>query len=414
MPYSDLIPVYLKQEAEEALARRHPWIYAVHVDVARTPELPREGWVRVYDARGKPVGTGILTPGILRIRILSWNPQEEVEPSFWVRRFRRAWELRKQWGLPAASTTGFRLIHAEGDGIPGLVVDIYEHYAVFYFYLEPLWKIREELVHALREVLPELKGCVCKPHEGLGHEPDLFAFSSGSIPEFLPFQEDGVRFLSWWRQGHKTGFYLDQRPARVYLSRFLEGVSDAPVLEMFAYTGAFSVHLLAKKKCPHAILVETSEAFLDLVQEHLRLNGIPSGSVELICEDVFDFLNTVRIGKELVPAGIICDPPAFAKHPVHRLRALRGYTFLNQSAFTLLERYTRSRHHAGWLATFSCSEVIRTEDFRRMLFLSARSSFSRDVHARVVAFFRQGPDHPEEIFHPEGFYLKGYLVQVSL
>ncbi len=394
--------VYLREEATPIITNRHPWIYRHHIARTNPANLQEGQTVRVFNAKGMPVALAHYTASsTLALRVLTWEPFTRLNLTFWEQRLRTAWQLRQTLQIgPGTPTTGFRLVHAEADLLPGLIIDVYEDLAIALCYTAGMWQARTLLFQAIRTACPFIQA-VCFRWVTT-NQTEYFG---PARPSPYPFKEHGMTFLADWKHGQKSGFFLDQRTNRQRITQ----VPAQRLLDLFAYSAPFSITYLKYHPDAHALAVDSSAHALDLARETAKINGI-ADRLTCLRARAFDFLHQTTDQFDL----IICDPPAFAKHEQHRARALRAYTTLNRLCIQHLNT-TSTPTSIAFLATFSCSEVIRPEDFRRMLF-HAIHTYGKVTgtipHAQILERLHAAPDHPEHVFHPEGAYLKGFLVAI--
>lgn len=390
--------IYLKPGKEESLKRFHPWVFSGAV--ARMEGEPEEGEiVDVYTSKKEFVACGHFQIGSIMVRVLSFR-QEEIGHSFWIDRLAVAKDLRQAIGLIGnPSTDTFRLVHGEGDNLPGLIIDIYGHTAVMQAHSAGMHVSRLEIADALTEVMGDtVQNIYYKSETTLPFKADLLATENGFIKGGSPdniAMENGLRFHVDWLKGQKTGFFVDQRENRALLERYARGRN---VLNMFCYTGGFSFYAMrGKANLVHS--VDSSAKAIDLTEENVNLNFPGDKRHQAYAEDAFKFLDNMGDYYDL----IILDPPAFAKHRDALRNALRGYTKLNAKAFDKIRP-------GGILFTFSCSQVVSKQDFRNAVFTAAAQS-GRNV--RILHQLTQPADHPVNIYHPEGEYLKGLVLYVE-
>ena len=390
--------IYLKPGKEESLKRFHPWVFSGAV--ARMEGEPEEGEiVDVYTSKKEFVACGHFQIGSIMVRVLSFR-QEEIGHSFWIDRLAVAKDLRQAIGLIGnPSTDTFRLVHGEGDNLPGLIIDIYGHTAVMQAHSAGMHVSRLEIADALTEVMGDtVQNIYYKSETTLPFKADLLATENGFIKGGSPdniAMENGLRFHVDWLKGQKTGFFVDQRENRALLERYARGRN---VLNMFCYTGGFSFYAMrGKESLVHS--VDSSAKAIDLTEENVNLNFPGDKRHQAYAEDAFKFLDNMGDYYDL----IILDPPAFAKHRDALRNALRGYTKLNAKAFDKIRP-------GGILFTFSCSQVVSKQDFRNAVFTAAAQS-GRNV--RILHQLTQPADHPVNIYHPEGEYLKGLVLYVE-
>ena len=390
--------VYLKPGKEESLKRFHPWVFSGAI--ARVEGEPEEGEVvDVYTSKKEFIACGHFQIGSIAVRVLSFA-QEEINGQFWRRKLQVAKDLRCALGLignPQNNT--YRLVHGEGDNLPGLIVDVYDHTAVMQAHSAGMHVYRMEIAEALSEVMGDvIRNIYYKSETTLPFKADLLAtengFIKGGSPENVAM-ENGLKFHVDWLKGQKTGFFVDQRENRCLLEYYAKGRN---VLNMFCYTGGFSFYAMrGGANLVHS--VDSSAKAIDLTNENVELNFPGDTRHKAYAEDAFKYLDRMGDQYDL----IILDPPAFAKHRDALRNALRGYTKLNAKAFEKIRP-------GGILFTFSCSQVVSKENFRNAVFTAAAQS-GRSV--RILHQLTQPGDHPVNIYHPEGEYLKGLVLYVE-
>lgn len=390
--------VFLKPGKEDSLRRFHPWVFSGAL--ARVEGEPEEGEVvDVYTSKKEFIACGHYQIGSIAVRVLSFK-QETIDADFWKRRLQVAKDLRVALGLignPKNNT--YRLVHGEGDNLPGLIIDVYDHTAVMQAHSAGMHMDRLVIADALDAVMGDVvQHIYYKSETTLPYKADLVAtengFLKGGSPENVAM-ESGLLFHVDWLKGQKTGFFVDQRENRALLERYAHGRS---VLNMFCYTGGFSFYAMrGGAKLVHS--VDSSAKAIDLTNENVKLNFPGDDRHQAYAEDAFKYLDRMGDQYDL----IILDPPAFAKHRDALRNALRGYTKLNAKAFEKIRP-------GGILFTFSCSQVVSKQDFRNAVFTAAAQS-GRSV--RILHQLTQPGDHPVNIYHPEGEYLKGLVLYVE-
>ncbi|GAB3182317.1 class I SAM-dependent rRNA methyltransferase [Telluribacter humicola] len=392
--YSELPRIILNKGKEEALKRLHPWVFSGAI--AKADKQVEDGdLVQVVSASGQFLAIGHYHDGSIKVRILTHTPTD-IGPEFWESKFRNAYEARKQLELPA--TNCFRLVHGEGDGLPGLIVDYYNGVAVLQAHTIGMHRTRHELAEALKRVIGEnLIAIYDKSKETL---PGSYAstiqngYLYGEVPLPHKVEEYGRAFEIDWENGQKTGFFLDQRENRNLLAHYAAGKK---VLNAFCYSGGFSVYgLTADAAEVHS--VDISGKAMALCEQNVALNE-GQDRHHSITEDVMKWLKVEEEQYDIV----VLDPPAFAKSLSARHRAVQGYKRLNAEGLKRVKQ-------GGLLFTFSCSQVVDRELFYNTI-VAASMEVGRPV--RVLHQLTQGPDHPVNIFHPEGSYLKGLVVRVD-
>ena len=390
--------VYLKPKKEESLLRFHPWVFSGAI--ARVEGNPEEGEVvEVYTSDKQYIASGHYQIGSIAVRVLTFR-KEEINHDFWVRRLTVARNLRQALRLIGTETNNAcRLVHGEGDNLPGLIIDLYDHTAVMQAHSAGMHVYRHEIAKALKEVMGDTVSIIYyKSETTLPFKADLEStengFLLGGSTENVAM-ENGLLFHVDWLKGQKTGFFVDQRDNRALLEHYSLGRN---VLNMFCYTGGFSFYAMrGGARLVHS--VDSSSKAIDLTRANVELNFPGDKRHEAFAEDAFKYLD--RMGGEY--DLIILDPPAFAKHRGALRNALRGYTKLNAKAFEKIRP-------GGILFTFSCSQVVSKQDFRNAVFTAAAQS-GRSV--RIMHQLTQPADHPVNIYHPEGEYLKGLVLYVE-
>lgn len=384
----------LKPGREKSVLRRHPWIFSGAV--ARIDGTPEPGGtIEVRSAAGGLLGRAAYSPSSqIRARLWSFDPSEQVEADFFRRRIERALQLRK--GLQNGPDEAVRLFYAESDGLPGLIVDRYADTLVAQFLTTGTEFWKETLADILLELtglkgLYERSDAEVRELEGL---PPRQGALRGTPPEKCTITENGLRFTVDLAHGHKTGFYLDQRPNRLRVRSLAEG---RELLDCFCYTGGFTVNALAGG-ARSVLSVDTSAEALALCQEHVLLNRLPSQQHETLSGDVFQVLRKFRDEGRTFDL-IILDPPKFAPTAAQAEKAARGYKDINLLSFKLLRR-------GGILVTFSCSAGVDAALFQKIV---ASAALDAGAEAQILEHLSQGPDHPVALHFPEGAYLKGLV-----
>ncbi len=395
--------VYLKKGKEESLGRFHPWVFsgAIHHIDGR----PEEGdVVRVLSADGKFLAVGHIQIGSIAVRVLSFD-DVAIDREFWRQRLSVAYDVRKsifpQWTTDNGQlTNAFRLIHGEGDGLPGLVVDVYNRTAVMQAHSVGMHVSRREIADALAEVMQGVVDNIYYKSETTlaykASEDGGNGFLKGGLATADDIAvENGLRFHVDWLGGQKTGFFVDQRENRALLEHYSKG---RKVLNMFCYTGGFSFYAMrGGAELVHS--VDSSSRAIDITRANVELNFPGDTRHEAYAEDAFKYLDRMGDQYDL----IILDPPAFAKHKDALRNALMGYRKLNAKAFEKIRP-------GGILFTFSCSQVVTKDNFRTAVFTAAAMSGRR---VRILHQLTQPADHPVSIYHPEGEYLKGLVLYVE-
>lgn len=389
--------VYLKRGKEESLRRFHPWVFSGAI--AKSDEGIDEGdIVRVTTAEGEFIALGHFQIGSIAVRVLSFH-DISIDNQYWESRLGEALRMRQAIGIadnPQNNT--YRLVHGEGDSLPGLVVDCYGKTAVMQAHSVGIHMQRQEIADALVKVMHgRIENVYYKSETTLPYKAELRqenGFIIGGSHDNTAV-ENGLKFHVDWLKGQKTGFFVDQRENRSLLERYAAGKN---VLNMFCYTGGFSFYAMrGGAKLVHS--VDSSAKAIELTNANVGLNFPGDNRHKAFCEDAFKFLDNAQDFYDL----IILDPPAFAKHRAALHNALKGYTRLNVKAFQRIK-------HGGILFTFSCSQVVTKDNFRNAVFTAAAQS-GRSV--RILHQLHQPADHPINIYHPEGEYLKGLVLYVE-
>lgn len=390
--------ITLRPKKEESLKRFHPWIFsgAVH----KKDENIEEGEVvNVYTSNNEFIAVGHYQIGSIEVRVLSFD-EREIDSEFWKERLSVAYELRKSLGLISTVNNAYRLVHGEGDALPGLIIDVYATTAVIQSHSVGMHESRLAICQALKDVMSDsLKNIYYKSETTLPYKADLgaengYLFGGKDVEEIA--EENGLKFYPDWVKGQKTGFFIDQRDNRSLLERYAK---DRSVLNMFCYTGGFSFYAMRNAaKLVHS--VDSSAKAIMLTNRNVELNFPCDKRHEAFAEDAFKYLGKINKGDYDL---IILDPPAFAKHRGAIKNALQGYKRLNAVAFDKIAK-------GGIIFTFSCSQVISKDAFRLAVFSAAAQS-GRNV--RILHQLTQPADHPINIYHPEGEYLKGLVLYVE-
>jgi 23S rRNA (cytosine1962-C5)-methyltransferase len=388
--------IILKRGKEISILRFHPWIFSGAIQKMEGP-VTDGSWVEVKDFKNVTLGYGHYQNGSIAVRMLSFKKEEPTE-KFWVDKVSEALNVRKSTGLPDSSTNCFRLIHGEGDGLTGLVVDVYGEAIVMQAHSAGIHLDRIVIADALKQTFGDNLKCIYYKSQStlpgkMRDARDEYLFGS-YLPAHI-IRENDHQFYVDWEEGQKTGFFIDQRENRKLLGEFSR---DKKVLNAFCYSGGFSVYALgAGAKLVHS--VDSSQKAIDLTVKNIALNGFSPDVHESFVADTFDFL----IDRPQEYNLMILDPPAFAKHRDARHQAVKGYQRLNAEAM-------RSIKPGGVIFTFSCSQVVDRQLFYDTIVSSAIQA-GREI--RVLHHLSQAADHPVSIFHPEGEYLKGLVLYVA-
>lgn len=386
----------LRKGKSESLRRFHPWIFSGAI--TRIPESLQEGdLVRIIDENKKFMALGHYQIGSIAVRVLSFT-ERPIDKQFWVERLSEAYQVRKHLDLVRPDNDIYRLVHGEGDQLPGLIIDIYGETAVMQAHSVGMHCCRQEIAEALIDACEgSVKHIYYKSETTLPYKADLHQENGFLVggDETNIATENGLKFHIDWLKGQKTGFFIDQRENRKLLESYSKGKS---VLNMFCYTGGFSVYAMrGGATLVHS--VDSSSKAIDLTRANAELNFPGDKRHEAFAEDAFKFLEQAGGDYDLV----ILDPPAFAKHKGALHNALKGYTRLNNIAFQKIRK-------GGIVFTFSCSQAVNKDQFRLAVFTAAAQS---GRHVRILHQIHQPADHPINIYHPEGEYLKGLVLQVE-
>ena len=390
----------LKRGKEESLRRFHPWVFsgALVSMPGQNDDIEEGDIVRVEASDGTPMGVGHFQIGSIAVRMLSFD-DIDITPEFYGEALRQAWLMRTALGLCRPDNTAFRLVHGEGDFLPGLVVDIYGDTAVLQAHSPGMHFAREIIAMQLTQIEGlDIRSVYYKSETTLPYKAHLDATNGYLIghSESSVAVENGLKFNIDWLRGQKTGFFVDQRDNRMLLEHYSAG---RRVLNMFCYTGGFSVYAM-RGGAAQVHSVDSSSKAVALTDANIALNFPDDNRHEAFAEDAFKFLdNTAKGAYDL----IILDPPAFAKHRSALRNALRGYQKLNAAGIAKVAP-------GGIVFTFSCSQAVSREQFRLAVF-SAAAQTGRKV--RILHQLTQPADHPVNIYHPEGEYLKGLALYVE-
>ena len=417
-----MITIVLKHKKEESVKRFHPWVFSGAIDKMVDEEgaevQPEEGdWVEVVSKAGDFLGIGQYQIGSIAVRLFTFG-NEEFGEEFFLQRLQSAYDLRKSLGLIRPDNNAFRLVHGEGDGLPGLIIDVYDGTAVMQAHTQGIHYIREALAEDLMRVAgADIRNVYYKSETTLSYKSEARQTAEDGVNGYLIIDgkkvenreegkaleasisdvaiENGLKFHVDWLKGQKTGFFVDQRENRALVEKFSKG---RKVLNMFCYTGGFSFYAMrGGAKLVHS--VDVSQQAINFTNNNVKLNYPDDPRHEAFCEDAFHYLDRMGDQYDL----IILDPPAFAKHRKVLHNALQGYRRLNAKAFEKIQP-------GGILFTFSCSQVVTKDDFRCAVFSAAAQSGRR---VRILHQLHQPADHPINIYHPEGEYLKGLVLYVE-
>ena len=402
--------IFLKPHKEESLKRFHPWVFSgaiarIVLDAEHKTSEPEEGeLVCVKSAANEILGIGHWQIGSIAVRILAFGIAELPE-NFWNERIKAAYKVREAIGLITTDNNTFRLIHGEGDFLPGLIVDVYADTAVVQAHSIGMHLARKTIAQALIDEIPQIQNVYYKSDDTLPFKANIEGEKIGYLiqkegektDEFWSL-ENGLQFRIDWLRGQKTGFFIDQRENRALVERY---AANKDVLNMFCYTGGFSLYAL-RGGAKSVDSVDVSQKAIDLVNINVARNFPKAKNHTAVAADAFEYL-TAQKAQNRTYDLIILDPPAFAKHRDALKNALRGYQRINAKAIEMIRP-------GGILFTFSCSQAVDKEAFRLAVF-SAAAQVGRKV--RILHQLHQPQDHPINIYHPEGEYLKGLVLYVE-
>ena len=401
--------VFLKPHKEESLKRFHPWVFSgaiarVVLDAAHKAAEPEEGeLVCVRSSANEVLGVGHWQIGSIAVRILAFGV-ENLPADFWQERLRAAYRVRESIGLIRPDNNTFRLIHGEGDFLPGLIVDVYADTAVVQAHSVGMHLHRNEIAQALIAEVPQVENVYYKSDDTLPFKAPIEGDKVGWLvrhnynSDDFWSTENRLLFRIDWLRGQKTGFFVDQRENRALVERYAK---NKDVLNMFCYTGGFSLYAL-RGEAKTVDSVDVSQKAIDLVNINVARNFPKATNHTAVATDAFDYLSAQKAAGKTYDL-IILDPPAFAKHRDAVKNALRGYQRINAKAIEMIRP-------GGILFTFSCSQAVDKEAFRLAVF-SAAAKVGRKV--RILHQLHQPQDHPINIYHPEGEYLKGLVLYVE-
>ncbi len=386
--------VILSKNKEESLLRKHPWVFSGAIDLI-DEEILDGDIVTVFDSKEKFLGTGHFQNATIAVRILSFE-ETELDQKFFNHILSEAIELRKTLGLFSKENSICRIVHGEGDGLPGLIIDFYNGIAVIQCHSIGMYQMIELISQALQNSLGEsLKAIYSKSSETLHNKEGIVdSYIWGTCKTPHKAKENGIRFSIDWVTGQKTGFFIDQRENRKLLSKYATGKK---VLNTFCYSGGFSLFAL-KAGASEVHSLDSSKKAIELTENNIHLNKLTENHFSIVA-DAMEYMKTVDNSFDV----IILDPPAFAKHRDKRHQAIQGYKRLNEMAI-------RSIKPGGIIFTFSCSQVVDKNLFTHTIIAAAINS-GRKI--RILEQLHQPADHPINAFHPEGEYLKGLVIQVS-
>ncbi|MEP7290773.1 MAG: class I SAM-dependent rRNA methyltransferase [Chloroflexota bacterium] len=391
--------IVIKQDRDKPIRNQHPWIFSGAIESVRGNPTPGE-IVSVLSHKGDFLARGYWNEkSQIQVRILTWQ-DEAIDEDWWRRMLKRAIDAR-------GNDDSCRLINAENDYLPGLIVDRYADWLVLQALTLHIDQQKGLIARLLRDIFAErgetLTGIYersdveVRRKEGLQEEKNLLW--GEHAPDEVTIQEGAARFLVDIQRGHKTGFYLDQQPNRLLISELAQG-KTLSLLNLFSYTGGFGVHAL-DAGAAHVVNVDSSREALELAEENVKLNNLPEERAEFIQADVFDYLRDIAAEGQQFDV-VVCDPPKFAQNAQQVDKAARGYKDLNLNAFKVIKP-------GGYLMTFSCSGAISPDLFQKIVFGALADSGRQ---AQIIRHLGAGEDHPIALTFPEGEYLKGLLLRV--
>ena len=394
--------IFLRRGKEESLLRRHPWIFSGAIERVKSEGEIKEGEVvDVFTKSGEFIARGHYQIGSIAVRVLTFEQEEEIDQQWWNNRIAVAYDVRRTLNLTENEATNcYRLVHGEGDSLPGLVIDIYDTVAVVQCHSVGMYLSRMAIAETLRNTYGEkLTAIYDKSSQTVPFKAGLNAVDGyiwgKSDHKAHVVKENGEKFLVNWEEGQKTGFFLDQRQNRELVKHYSKGRT---VLNTFCYTGGFSVYA-ASGGALEVCSVDASERAVQLAEENMKLNFGDSVKHSAVAADAVEYIKQIGSKYDL----IILDPPAFAKHHKVLGNAMQGYKRINARALSQIKS-------GGILFTFSCSQAVSKELFRTTVF-SAAAIAGRKV--RILHQLTQPADHPINIYHPEGEYLKGLVLYVE-
>lgn len=388
--------IKLRNGKDQSLKRFHPWIFSGAI--ARMDDGIAEGdIVRVVDTKEEFLAIGHYQIGSIAVRVLSFT-DIEINDSFWFSRLDKALQARRACNIIRPDNNTYRLVHGEGDRLPGLIIDIYDNAAIIQAHSVGMHMQRKDIARQLRTLYGDKLTCIYyKSETTLPYKADLSeesGFLYGKASDVVA-TENGLKFYIDWLKGQKTGFFIDQRDNRSLIEKYSQGKK---VLNMFCYTGGFSVYALrGGASMVHS--VDSSERAIEMTNRNIALNFPDATNHEAYATDAFSYLRDMDNSYDL----IVLDPPAFAKHKDALRNALKGYTRLNAKAMQKIKP-------GGILFTFSCSQAVNKDQFRLAVFTAAAQSHR---FVRVLHQLHQPTDHPINIYHPEGEYLKGLVLYIE-
>ncbi len=398
-----MVKIILNKGKEQSLKRFHPWVFSGAVKKIQGGEPAEGDVVEVYSSVGEYLGCGHYQIGSITVRILSFD-KVDINQDFWNRAIEGAYNARKALGLIGAEhTDAYRLVHGEGDFLPGLIIDVYGKTAVIQAHSAGMFLAKDAIASALRKVYGRELAAIYDKSEGTApfkaglDLKDGYIYREEDVEDAQAVLENGNKFWVNWVEGQKTGFFLDQRDNRALVKKYARGKN---VLNLFCYTGGFSIYAL-NGGAAHVDSVDSSRKAMDMVVKNVELNGFTEGMEHTsYCEDAIEFMRKCEGNKYDL---MIVDPPAFAKHRGALDNALRAYKRLNALAIEKVKP-------GGIVFTYSCSQVVDKINFALAVFSAAAQTGRR---VRILHRLTQPADHPVNIYHPEGEYLKGLVLLVE-
>lgn len=388
--------VRIKRKQQQSIERRHPWIFSGAI-INKDSHIEEGDIVRVENNQGDFLGHGHYQKGSIAIRVLSFEDRP-IDQAFWNESIHDAYQLRQRLTLPSKQTDAYRLIHGEGDGLPGLIIDVYAGNIVIQCHSIGMYKNISEISTAIKNVLPETYSIYIKS-PSIRRQNDNVSINDHYVDDHgasTLIKENDVVFEVNWETGQKTGFFLDQRDNRQLVGSVSHGKS---VLNCFCYSGGFSIYAL-KYGAQRVTSVDISSTATELVKKNHELNQCDDQKHDILTANVMEYLQNNDIERQDI---VIIDPPAFAKSKNKRHNAVQAYKRLNLLALKKVKK-------GGLLFTFSCSQVVDTRLFENTVRAAAIES-GRDI--KILRSLSQGSDHPINIYHPEGHYLKGLMLYVT-
>ena len=391
--------VWLKPTKEKSLLRKHPWVFSGAIRTIDDNIIDGD-IVEVFNNKDRYMGTGHYNEGTITVRLFEFN-QQEINKEYWKTKIEKAHNLRLNTISINDNNNVYRLVHAEGDQMPGTIIDIYNNVAVFQFHSIGMWKLKEIFTEILTVLMPKIEliydkseGTLSTKHKEEYSIINNVLFQRKKLEKTL-ISENGNLFNIDWVKGQKTGFFIDQRENRKLLGKLCKGKK---VLNTFCYSGGFSIYALnGGAKEVHSL--DSSQKAIDLVEENLELIPHLNSKHKSIVADAMDYIKNLEDKYDI----IILDPPAFAKHIKVKHKALQGYKRLNTRAIEQIKPN-------GILFTFSCSQVISNDLFKHMILSSA---IAAERNVSILHQLHQPSDHPVNIFHPESEYLKGLVLKIE-